>query len=403
MRKTKASAICLIFGLLCNSTGFAEAEWKAEIGWGDQFFPSFIIATAGVNLEKSTLGKGAKSDPRILGDPLGLIRLAVLNPHEKSKIKIEVSGSRFIAKSTYEGVLENANQGYLISPLIQYNFDELYKVYEPVPENVNLTLYLNDQPVGTLAKRVLIRSINDCPLEFMDGKKKTDVSWMIAAYVNENDPLVDRILKEALESRIVPNFKAYQGTTDEVVAEIFAIWNVFQRNGIQYSSVTTASAESDRVFSQWIRFPGDSFKNSQANCVDGSVLFASIFRKIGLDSYLVLLPGHCIVGVFLDPEHKSHLFLDTTVLGKIDTKNHYWDDKKPLSVLMSQLTGRQTKNQASYDAFQEAVIAGEQEFDKAMLDKTKSGSESQFPKLLGIKKARDAGILPLKSRELTAN
>jgi hypothetical protein len=82
----------------------------------------------------------------------------------------------------------------------------------------------------------------------------------------------------------------YQGSEDDVLNQVFAIWNVFQRRGIKYSSITTTSSTSKKVASQYVRTFSDILNAKQANCVEGSILFASVLRKIGMAPFLVLLP-----------------------------------------------------------------------------------------------------------------
>ena len=140
----------------------------------------------------------------------------------------------------------------------------------------------------------------------------TDMGWMFAAYVNENSPTVERILKEALATKIVDSFAGYQKSPDEVVKELFAIWTALQNRGIKYSNITTTAGDSPSVYSQHVRFVDESVANEQANCVDGSVLFASILRKLGLRSFLVMVPGHMFMGVYLTAKGDARVALETT-------------------------------------------------------------------------------------------
>jgi len=71
---------------------------------------------------------------------------------------------------------------------------------------------------------------------------------------------------------------------------------------------------SDTILSQHVRLVGDSTRTSQANCADGSVLFASIFRKIGLNAFLVVLPTHMMVGVGTDRNNSQAAYIETTML-----------------------------------------------------------------------------------------
>ena len=206
-------------------------------------------------------------------------------------------------------------------------------------------------------------------------------------YVNENHPLVHKILKKALDLKLVDRFVGYQSSEAEVYKQVFAIWNVLQRQGIKYSSITTPSAASQRVFSQHVRSLEDSIANTQANCVDGSVMFASIFRKIGLKTFLVHIPGHCYMGVMLD-EDKEASIIETTMIGTVDLKEHTLE--RGINAAMS---GR--KNNASLTSFEAATQTGAKEFQEA-LPKIKSHAPEY--RLIDIEACRALGIQPLRSK-----
>ena len=125
------------------------------------------------------------------------------------------------------------------------------------------------------------------------GGEYTDMGWMFAAYVNENSPTVERILKEALATKIVDSFAGYQKNPDEVVKEVFAIWTALQNRGIKYSNITTTAADSPSVYSQHVRFVDESVANEQANCVDGSVLFGRSCGSSGCGPFSRRCPATC--------------------------------------------------------------------------------------------------------------
>lgn len=142
---------------------------------------------------------------------------------------------------------------------------------------------------------------------------------MFAAYVNEGDPIIDEILSEALRKRYVDAFIGYQGDEMDVALQMEAIWKVLKDKGFRYSSISTTSVESDVVAAQHIRLVGDSTRGAQANCADGAVLLASIFRKIGLNAYLILLPSHMMVGISSNAEKDAPIIpIETTLLACAD-------------------------------------------------------------------------------------
>jgi hypothetical protein len=214
--------------------------------------------------------------------------------------------------------LLESGQAYRISPHLKYEYEKMLSIHQPYPEDITAKVYLNGEFLGEKSKTIIVRSINDCfygqYVETEEGSVFQPWPEMFVAYVNEGHPVVDQILAEALKKGYVNSFIGYQGNQQDVVNQVHAIWRVLKDRGIKYSSITTTSVESDKIAAQHVRMVGDSIEGSQANCVDGSVLMASVFRKLGLDAYLVLLPGHMMVGASVDSEGSSALFLETTML-----------------------------------------------------------------------------------------
>lgn len=81
-----------------------------------------------------------------------------------------------------------------------------------------------------------------------------DTSIFFAAYVNEENPMIDQLLREALNTRIVNRFLGYQSTAKGAVdKQVYALWNILQKRKFRYSSVSNTSLSSNVVFSQRVR------------------------------------------------------------------------------------------------------------------------------------------------------
>ncbi len=65
--------------------------------------------------------------------------------------------------------------------------------------------------------------------------------------------------------------------------------------GVRCFCITANANRSDVALSQHVRLVGESSKSNQANCVDGSVLIASVLEKIGIETDLVKVPGQMFV------------------------------------------------------------------------------------------------------------
>jgi hypothetical protein len=297
-------SLAMVFPVLA-----ADVEWEVEVGIDNSIYPSLIIAT-------STMVESDEQDPTNLGDPWGLIGVTIQSPSNNVRLRVEMNSNKLIQPSTWEGVLKKKGETYFVCPLLKFDYDTLLSVRQPFPEIITARVFLNGQLLGEKSRRVPVRSINDCILGFGDEEGDwTDSSWLIAAYVNENHPFIDQLLKEALDQGSIDSFAGYQNDKKAVRKEMKAVYNALQQRGFKYSNITRSSGESATVASQHIRLIGDQIKTAQANCVEGSVLLASIFRKLEMDPFLVGIPGHMFVGVYLNEENDDYICIETTMIG----------------------------------------------------------------------------------------
>jgi hypothetical protein len=212
---------------------------------------------------------------------------------------------------------------------------------------------------------------------------------MFAAYVNENHPWIDGLLKDALATGIVDSFTGYQsGDPDVVENQVFAIWHALQRRGIKYSDISTTTPNK-LVVSQSVRFLEDTIEAEQANCVDGSVLMASILRKIGIEAYLVMVPGHCFLAYLSgEGEDATMIGLETTMLGNDNLKK-----TGDLSKLSEKAKAKEFA--ASAKTFLNAMETGMASLQKH--EEAFGSGEDPAIQLISISESREMGIRPIAS------
>ena len=125
----------------------------------------------------------------------------------------------------------------------------------------------------------------------------------------------------------------------------------------------------------------------EANCVDGSVLLVSLLRKIGIDAFLVLEPGHCYTAFHVDKEWKHPLGIETTLLGEtIDPAD------LEIPKLITKSVPQDLRDDYSFLTFAVAVLVGT---GKLAEDKDKFQKERSRYRFVEIGAARKAGVLPL--------
>jgi hypothetical protein len=377
-------------------------EWEPEANMDHQLFPSLILATASVRPVEPDDEEAEKPDPYLLGERFGLVGVSVKAPAENAKVKVTVKENDLMATASWSGELAEAGKDYFIAPKVNYKFDRLRKVTQQVPLNITFELEVDGESAGEKYETLQVRSINDCPFGVANSEETLNdenfiagnaaLGWMFAAYVNENHPLLDKILQEALETKIVGAFKVTTHEHDETLKQVFAIWSTLQKRGLQYSNTTATPGGSDVVQSQYVRFIDQSVTNTQANCVDGSVLFASLLRKISIEPFLVTVPGHMYVGFYLGAGKSQFVGLEPTVLGLPDVA----DEKKPgdpeaLTTLRDKLDAT-VRARRDWKTFAKAVQVGTEDLTK---NKEKMDAGDPSYQWIDLAEARSEGIMPI--------
>ena len=236
--------------------------------------------------------------------------------HVTAKANSIVNESSVVARIT-----QDESYVVVLTP-IRSDYTELAKIKQTIPVDFVFAVSKNGADAIEKSQRWTVHQINDCPTSITintitpEGKvvsKRNKWPHTIAGFVNENHPWIDSLLKSALKSGHCKSFDGYQSGDEEVYNQVEAVWNTLRRRGIKYSSITTTTVSGLHNF-QHIRFLDESIKSTQANCADGSVLFASVLRKIGLNASVVIVPGHAYVAV-RNSQNDGYLFgIETTML-----------------------------------------------------------------------------------------
>jgi hypothetical protein len=170
-------------------------------------------------------------------------------------------------------------------------------------------------------KAITIASRNDMLLD----KDHLD---SLCVFITPNDPVIDQFLGKFLKLTV-----GYQHGEKGVYGQMAAVYNALNQSGVHYSNRTISYLHDKNMQSQRVYFPRESLQSTNANCIDGTVLFASIFEKMGLRTYIVLVPGHAFLAVNLRAQgNEVVLPLETTKLGSgdfnaaIDAGSAAWDN-----------------------------------------------------------------------------
>jgi hypothetical protein len=421
------------------SAASARAEFEIIDGWDKQLFPSYLVAAATMrppeapeeedpaaeegeepteestdesaeemqeevsDEEAETVDESGESEPSdeeapaewdeedsvyVIGNEAGKLGVYVTAPAEETYVTVEIEAPGILETSRWAGTLDEEGAEYAIYPPLKFNYRALIANKQAIPLAVTYRVTVGEEETEEETVTLTLRSINDCPFAVIWNEQDgMDVSFMFAAYVNEQHPFVDKILREALDRGIVDSFTGYQsGDPAMVYKQVYAVWDALSQRDVRYSNITATAADNQIVRSQHVRLIDESINNAQANCVDGSVLLASLLRKIDIQPALVLVPGHCYIAFSLDPEGKEWVGLETTLLGTTL-------GQAPPVVELDQLVETKWTKERSWGTFRTAVQAGGSDLEAKRENFANPNDHSH--RVISIAAARRMGILPI--------
>lgn len=133
---------------------------------------------------------------------------------------------------------------------------------------------------------------------------------LIAAFVQPNEPAVERLLKQTAEilrkNGKNPALDGYKGGPKRAWELVSGVWSAVAGMGLDYA-LPPASFE---YTGQKIRGAAQIAESGLATCLDLALLFSSAIEQIGLNPLLVFTKGHAFVGVWLKSEEFSTTVVD---------------------------------------------------------------------------------------------
>ncbi len=125
-----------------------------------------------------------------------------------------------------------------------------------------------------------------------EGSVGSMVSEFIGAWVTPNARAVDAFLKSAKRRAPGASFAGEQAPT---FPQVQALYDELQSRGVSYV-MDPEQLAADGVKGQRTRLPSEVLASTNAQCLEGAILYATLFEAIGLRSAIVLVPGHAFVG-----------------------------------------------------------------------------------------------------------
>lgn len=237
------------------------------------------------------------------------------------------SARRVRVTSFIEGYSTKAVNTFEIAPGQTHNFVQLPILFQNRICNVteitraSLNLIVEDldgavelqetYPIWLLARTT-------APLQVRDPKTGNwlDMTRYLGAFVTPNAPSLMTFERIGASHHPDGHLSGYQGDPDDVVSQVKALFEALKEKGhITYVNSVIDFSPEQGFNGQRIRLPRESLADQQANCIDGTVLFASLLEGISLSPAIVLVPGHAFLAWETWRNSNEWKFIETTMIG----------------------------------------------------------------------------------------
>jgi hypothetical protein len=201
-----------------------------------------------------------------------------------------------------------------------------------------------------------------------------DLTDYLTAWVTPHKPEIEGLLRQAADYHPQKSFIGYQGATTlsegaKVVREqAHAIFTTLkEKTSLRYINSPWNLGKQAGQITQRVRLPTECLApGGSANCIDGTVLFASLLELGNIDPLLVIVPGHAFVGWRVWRNVDRYEFLETTLIG--------------------------------YDDFDKAQQAAQDQYDNALMNgyfDRELFHPDGFARVIDVRACRAKDIIPL--------
>lgn len=299
MRFARSTLAVLLLGAAAVARAAAPG-WSVEITPEGELFPVLDLSQRAPESATSPGGGNGLVIVRVRGDAAAShVRLALDTEglREPAIVEADVASG-----ATLE-----------LRPRLDWDTAWLSRLEAPTRQPLQITIERAGRTAETREIPVRVHPLDDALYFVREGRERIDLGWVFAAYVDPGDPVVTSIVDAARESDA-----AFDRPVDDAgtnVAKALAIWRALARHGLRYADGDPALSRGPAIYSQRVRLLGEVWNERRANCVDGSVLIASVLERIGVPAFIALVPGHAFVG-FRAVRGGGIEWLETTLLGR---------------------------------------------------------------------------------------
>jgi hypothetical protein len=173
----------------------------------------------------------------------------------------------------------------------------------------------NTHPILLLSRNSSFNSVED-----PETGIRQDLTRYYGAWVTPHVEPVQALLRRAADRVPDRRIAGYQGRRDPeaTAAQVRALFETLKAVGLSYVDSVIDFGAGPGYVTQRTRFPRESLRDRSANCIDGTVLMASLLQAASLHPAIVLVPGHAFVAWETWEGTDEWDYLETTMIASHD-------------------------------------------------------------------------------------
>lgn len=246
-----------------------------------------------------------------------LIRFEARNAGAKTKRLRFISYVEGYSAQSVETLEVDSLQSVTVVQLPTFFPDRLRSVTEITRASVNIEV--QDLDARTEVHRTVpiwLLARTTAPLQVRDPSsgKWLDMTSYLGAFVTPNAEVVMGFLPEVAAKHPDRRLVGYQVNKDEVSLQVKAVYEALAASGTKYVNSVIQFTPEPGSANQRVRLPRESLRNTSANCIDGTVLVASLLEAISLHPAIVIVPGHAFVAWETFRNSGTWRYLETTMI-----------------------------------------------------------------------------------------
>lgn len=149
-----------------------------------------------------------------------------------------------------------------------------------------------------------------------------DLRPYLAAWVTPNSPAVKNLLRAAVDLHPDKQIVGYQADPAGVRQQVRSIYQALKSEQLTYINSLVSFGAASGIQMQRVRLPREALEYRSANCLDASVLMASVLEFASLNPGIALVPGHAFLAwqpyQAAGEEDAEWDYLETTMIGGAD-------------------------------------------------------------------------------------